>query len=314
MIKPMLATDFDEKKLKFPLIAQPKIDGVRGLNLEGSLTGRSLKPHANIYTTAMFSQTHYKGLDGELAFGDQTDPNLCFNTTSAVNSIKGTPDVDWHVFDLITPATIDRVYARRYEHLQRCVDNLHETVLGRNIYIVPSVLCENLDDLLFQEGMWLDQGYEGVIIRNPDGLYKQGRSTVREGGLLRIKRFMQEDATVLAVVEGNANGNEAKTNELGRTERSTHQANMKPNGLVGTLLCRLHKDVFDAHTGVNLLEKGQEITVSAGSMTHKDRAHYLLNPDEIVLKTIQFKFFPKGIKDKPRFPTFVSIRARSDKV
>ena len=44
-MKPMLAEDFDESKLIFPLIAQPKIDGVRGLNMLGTLTGRSLKTH-----------------------------------------------------------------------------------------------------------------------------------------------------------------------------------------------------------------------------------------------------------------------------
>ena len=39
-----------------------------------------------------------------------------------------------------------------------------------------------------------------------------------------------------------------------------------------------------------------------------------MHPEELVGHTIKFKTFPKGIKNKPRFPTFVSIRADSDKV
>ena len=50
-MKAMLATDYEEAKLRFPVLAQPKIDGVRGVNFFGTLTGRSLKQHRNKYTT-----------------------------------------------------------------------------------------------------------------------------------------------------------------------------------------------------------------------------------------------------------------------
>ena len=313
-IRPMLASDYDEAKLKFPLIAQPKIDGVRGINLNGSLTGRSLKPHANLYTTKEFSHPHFKGLDGEFTAGGWNLPNLCTLTTSALTSIQGEPVLSWYVFDFITEDTINLPYMQRYKALRQHLDSLRRLNLDSHIELVPAHLCTNLEQLLALEERWLGMGLEGVIIRDPEGKYKEGRSTAKEGGLLRIKRFIEEDAEVLGVVEGQANGNEAKTNELGRTERSSHQENMAPNGMVGTLTCKLLKDVHDPVTKALILTAGQAITVSAGSMNHKDRVHYFLNPDEIVLKTIKFKFFPKGIKDKPRFPTFVSIRARSDKI
>ena len=54
-MKPLLAVNYDESKLVFPLGVQPKIDGVRGLTTEGHLTGRSLKKHKNKYTTAFYS-------------------------------------------------------------------------------------------------------------------------------------------------------------------------------------------------------------------------------------------------------------------
>jgi hypothetical protein len=60
------------------------------------------------------------------------------------------------------------------------------------------------------------------------------------------------------------------------------------------------------------LEKHQLITVSPGNMDHAMRKHYWENPTEIVQHAIKFKFFPKGIKDKPRFPTYVCHRSAED--
>ena len=42
--KPQLAEDAVLDKVIFPCLVQPKIDGVRAMNLEGTLTGRSLDP------------------------------------------------------------------------------------------------------------------------------------------------------------------------------------------------------------------------------------------------------------------------------
>jgi DNA ligase-1 len=64
--------------------------------------------------------------------------------------------------------------------------------------------------------------------------------------------------------------------------------------------------------GEKVLAKGQIITVSPGNMDHPMRKHYWENPNELVNHVIKFKFFPKGIKDKPRFPTYVSHRSAED--
>ena len=133
---------------------------------------------------------------------------------------------------------------------------------------------------------------------------------MREGGLLRIKQFIESEAIVDAIVEGESNQNEAQTNELGLQFRSSHQANMIPNGLVGSLTCRALQTETDR--GRVVIEEGQIITVSPGNMPHDLRKYYFENQNEILKKIIKFKFFPKGIKDKPRFPTFVTIRQPED--
>lgn len=60
----------------------------------------------------------------------------------------------------------------------------------------------------------LSEGYEGVMVRDPAGPYKCGRSTVREGWLLKIKRFEDGEAEVLETYEGMSNYNEAGVDAL----------------------------------------------------------------------------------------------------
>jgi DNA ligase-1 len=216
-MKPLLATNYDESKLAFPLGVQPKIDGVRGLTTEGSLTGRSLKKHKNKYATKFFSTPEYRFLDGELAAGDERDPELCRKTSRALSTIEGEPFLLWHVFDFVGASVVGGEYLERYNYL--CQYITHEQSQGRcqNARVVPMHICNNLDELLHMDNLWLSEGYEGTIIRNLTASHKQGRSTVNKGELLRIKRFIDAEARVLSIEEGNRNDNEAQTNELGRT-------------------------------------------------------------------------------------------------
>lgn len=296
-MKPMKAENYVEDKLVFPLGAQPKIDGVRGLNMTGAMTSRSLKPFGNRYTNEFYSKPEYVGFDGELAAEDERHPSLCRLTTSATSTIVGQPFTLWHLFDFVTASTAHRAYEERYHLLSERLAILQAQRLAGTCRLVPMHVCRTLEELLYWDQMWLEMGYEGTIIRRLDAPHKQGKSTVKEGGLLRIKRFVEEEAQVLAIIEGRTNLNEQQTNELGRSFRSSHQDNQVPNGMVGSLLC------LDVKTQ-------KEIIVSAGSMPHDERLDFFLHPEKILKQYIKYKTFPKGVKDKPRFPTYVTIRPK----
>lgn len=313
-MKPMLAEDFIESKLVFPLIAQPKIDGVRALNIDGQFKGRSLKPFGNRYTTEFYSKPYLAGLDGELAAAHECDPALCRKTTSAVTTHEGQPFTLWWLFDYVCDFTLGMPYEERYAALCEKIVMLEQlegsNYVAQHLRRVPYHVCDDLKSLLALEDMWLEMGYEGTIIRNPNGRHKQGRSTVREGGLLRIKRFIDAEAEVYELEEGETNLNEATINLLGKTERSSHQENKVPNGMLGNMQCKVLKDVV--YMGKVIMQAGMKITVSPGNMDHKMRKHYWDHPEELVGKIITYKFFPKGIKDKPRFPTFKNVRDSVD--
>lgn len=297
-MKPNLASDFDETKVQYPVCLQVKCDGVRGLYLTGQFTGRSLKVHKNKALTAFYSQPEFKGLDGELFVGDNpAAPDLCRKTSSVCSTVNSKEVPSYMVFDLIedTPAP----YKVRLESAKDRVKELNKKFPDYNIQLVRSVHVDTKALLDHYEAEWLAEGFEGVIIRSPNGAYKEGRSTVKEGGLLRIKRFTDAEALVVGITEGTINNNAATTNELGRTERSSHQENLVPNGMVGNLLCK------DLVSGLN-------ITVSPGNMDHAARKHYFDNQGEIVGKVVKYKSFMHGVKDKPRFPTFICLRDAAD--
>lgn len=315
-MKPMLASDYDVNKLRFPLVAQPKIDGVRALfpYTDERLRARSLKSHANLHVTQLYSYEVFRGFDGEMAAEAPTHPNLCSLTTSALSTVEGKPWVQWHVFDYVTAETIHLPYLRRYELMLEALQ-VAQAFVSHGVYRIvpmPYRIIASLAELDAYDEENLLAGYEGTIVRDPNGAYKSGRSTVREGGLLRIKNFIDGEFRIEELVEGQTNENEAQVNELGNQFRSTHKDNMIPNGMVGALRGTLLKDLVDPVSKNVLFAAGTRVHVGAGRMTKKEREFYFQNPEQALGRIGKLKVFPKGIKDKPRFPTFQSFRNEND--
>lgn len=310
-LKPQLAEDAILDKVTYPVFCQPKIDGVRAMNLTGTLVGRSLDPFKGFGITEYFSKPEFVGLDGEMVLGDEPNSTerLCSLTTGAMGRFKGVsemPDLHWFVFDYITLETVNLDYRTRYTLLENRVAALSHP----RIHLVPRVHVgtrELLNHLIADDSA---RGFEGTIIRNPNSSYKPGRSTA-EGQLWRVKPWGDFEILVTGITEGQKNENAAKTNTLGRTERSSAQAGMVPNGQVGSIQGTLVADVKD-HLGNTMFAAGLEITAGSGEMSVKEATHFFENPDEIVGHFVKVKHMTFGYKDLPRFPTFVSIRMRED--
>jgi DNA ligase-1 len=290
LMKPMLAVQCEIAQLRYPLYASPKLDGVRGVVIDGVLHSRSLKKFPNAFVAERFSKPEYSGLDGELILGDPCAKDVFRVTSGACQRHDGTPDVKFYVFDYW-----HRVLGFKKSWVEQAKHSIED---DPNIVILPQhyVLCE--EDLLILETKYLDEGYEGLILRDPDGLYKFGRSTLKEGWMLKLKRFTDGEAEILEVIEEMENTNEKKTNELGRGKRSSHKEGMVPKGTTGAFRVRdLVSDVvFDIGTG----------------LTDIDSQYFWKNRAHMIGKIIKYKSFAVGVKDKPRFPTFMGLREKWD--
>lgn len=288
--KPMLACDHKPELLKFPYYASPKLDGVRAIVMNGKVYSRSKKLIPNEHVQFMFGRSELNGLDGELVVGLPTAPDVYRNTVSGVMSEDGEPDVTFNVFDNAKYATW--AWATRFEQARSTIQ--HHPVIG--LKLLGHNYIRDAAELDAYEAECLNGGYEGVMLRSPDGLYKFGRATAREGTLLKVKRFSDGEAEVLEVIEEMHNGNEATTSELGRTKRSSHKENKTGKGRMGALRVR------DLTSGV-------EFNIGTG-FTDSDKEWFWLKGRPGLL--VKYKSLLIGVKDKPRHPVYLGLRDARD--
>lgn len=298
--KPHLADDVDLDKLDFPVILMKKYDGVRALVPEGKAVGRSLKQYKNKLMTSTLSHSLLSGFDMEVVGTYENDPDLCRHTTSLVNTIEGSLPPVVKVFDYLTEETKSLGYSERMAALAAhlFVEDEFFRDFPVKVEVPEMYYCENVDQLNKFYTEALENNYEGVIIRKIDGAHKNGRCTIKEGNYLRLKPTGDAEGVVVRLEEAYENQNEAKTNELGHTERSTHQENMVAKGMIGALWLQL--------------ADGSEVKVGAGKLNHEERKFYWENPCEIIGKLIKYAFLATGQKDKPRHPRFISFRCVED--
>lgn len=297
--EPMLASPLKNGALpKFPCYASPKLDGVRNIIFDG-VYSRKLKKIPNAHVQQLLDRQEFANLDGELVVGPPNADDVYRKTMSGVMSRDGEPDVKMMVFDVVPTKgwyglTADASFTERLTRLHGIVEADKTGVL----VLVEQVAVFNEEELTALEEKWLAMGYEGAMIRSPHGAYKFGRSTVREGHLLKLKRFCDSEAEVLECLELEHNDNVAEKNELGRTKRSSHKAGKRAGGTLGALRVR------DVKTGV-------EFQIGSG-FTDQDRSELWTIRTEMPGSFVKYSYFPTGSKDKPRFPVYLGRRSEID--
>lgn len=290
--KVMLAVKANDlESLRYPLLASPKIDGVRGTIKGGVLLSRTMTPIPNRHTQRLFGDVLLDGLDGELVVGEPNHPNCMQNTMSGVMSIEGEPAVRLFVFDNWTH---ELPYAQRARDAKL---RLAEVGDANTVWLSQTPMY-SADDVRAYEEARIEEGYEGIILRAPDGPYKQNRSTVKEGYMLKVKRFEDSEAEILGCYELMHNDNEATTDARGYTKRATLKENKRAAGVLGGFHVR------DATTGV-------EFDLGTG-FTAEQRKNLWDGQKYLIGKIVKYKSFHIGVVDKPRHPIYLGFRDRRD--
>ena len=291
--KPMLAeTCSDLSQVKFPVLASPKLDGIRCTIFSGVAYSRSKKPIPNKFVQE-WVKLHaeiLEGFDGELIVGSPTDELVFSNTTSFVMSHDKVQEFGFYAFDLVNA---DNAETRQ--------NRLYSIISGAaipRVHLVYQELVETSDQLQEFEEKQLLLGYEGTMLKNPEGLYKFGRSTLKSGQLLKRKTFVDSEFVVVGCEPLWHNTNESKTNELGRTERSTSKEGLVALETLGSLTCAL--------------PDGKVFSVGTGFDTELRKSLWG-SKDQMIGKLAKVKYFPIGMQDGvPRFPVFVGFRSEDD--
>lgn len=297
-MKPMKGVEPDPKHpLRFSLLVSPKIDGLRAVVKGGVVLSNSLKPIPSLYVQEQFGRL--EGADGELTIGvpytlPEDGPKGVFGRSRGKLMRKSSAkiEVQFNVFDRWDRP--DEPFHTRFNSLGTITQEHPSVVIVPHYAILDQ---ERLDRL---ETWALETGFEGLILRDPDGLYKYGRSTAIEQGLLKLKRFEDGEAVILGVTEQCKNTNEAYIDELGRTKRSSAQGGMVGKGTLGAFVVR------DLKTNV-------EFSIGTGrGLDDQRRAEFWNIRDKLPGLILRYKFQEVGTKDAPRIPLYNGFRDKID--
>jgi DNA ligase-1 len=267
--------------LKFPIYVQPKLDGIRCLIIDGIAVSRTLKPIPNKYIQEQLKDLP-TGLDGELMLNSvDADFN---DVQSAVMSEDGEPDFLYCVFDYVIE---DTEFGKRL-HLLRSITKNSKVKSVESVFVHDESLLREI------EQQYVKDGYEGIMLRSTDGLYKYGRSTITEGYLMKYKHFNDAEAIIIGFEELNRNDNEKTKDALGHSVRSSHLAGLRRANCLGSLI--VYDDLLDI-----------EFNVGSG-FTQEQRDEIWANQKKYMGKQITYTYQELSSKGVPRFPTFKCFR------
>lgn len=284
--KPMLAcsTQPNLDELTYPIYASFKLDGIRCTTPNDLVLSRKLKPIPNKFVQAQLKGMPV-GFDGELMVQGNFN-----HLSSSIMSFDGEPDFVYFVFDLCDqPANM--TFEQRQEKLKEYVAELGKCL--PRVAVVAQRLCTSAEEVRKYYDIAIASGYEGLILRSPKGLYKEGRSTLKQQWMLKLKPVEDTEAIVSSFTELMHNDNEAVVNEVGDQERNKQQSGMRGGDMLGALVC-VDKD-------------GHIVNIGSG-FTTEQRIEIWQNKDKYLGRSVTFKFQERTPDGSYRFPVFKAFR------
>lgn len=176
-VTPMLAHKWEERKkhIQEPFFVQPKLDGVRLLVSNKGGLSRTGK----VVPGTEHWGKHLK--DGEYLDGECYKHGMTFeDITSAFKTCPET--LEFHIFDYYDVNRPDLSFDER-----------------RKLITVKTLLVQKKEELRSVHDTFINQGFEGVMVRNRDSVYEPGK---RSNHLLKLKMFETEEFKIVGVHEG----------------------------------------------------------------------------------------------------------------
>jgi len=299
--RPLLAArveDNDLNTLKFPVGITSKVDGIRCLKIDGHAVSRTFKPIPNNHIRTSIEEFVPDGMDMEITVPEYPKGNFQETSGNVMREDSINPFKVW-IIDYVTDS-LTEPYQRR---IQKAVDYAteHWKKVPFKWEVLTPVTAKDKNGLDELESQALEEGFEGVMIRDLNGRYKCGRSTFSDQILIKVKRFVDAEAVVRGIECLYHNGNEAQKDAFGRTKRSTAQDNLVAMDTMGKLVVEGHGGDFH----------GVDFSIGTG-FTQEQRDQIWKDRVKLVGHLCKFKYFGQGVDKRPRFPTFIGWRHPDD--
>jgi ATP-dependent DNA ligase len=228
-IFPMLANKYESSAsnkragIVFPCYVQPKLDGLRCVIYAGDLgsavkdgdLASAVQPVYQSRTGGIFTTLQHltpeiseilRRCPGIVLDGELYTKEIPFEELAGIikkKSISSEEDrakireVQYHIYDLIVP---DTPFQERLSLIQL---SLEETP---RVKIVPTYLAHSSAEFKEKFAEFVEQGYEGIMLRNAAGLYKEN---YRSNDLMKYKEFLEAEYPIVDFKE--ASGRDAGT-------------------------------------------------------------------------------------------------------
>jgi DNA ligase-1 len=197
-ILPMLAHDYNKrgKDIKFPCFVQPKLDGVRCIFRNGVLTSRQGKVFPNMEHITNDLQHVKEVLDGELY-----SETLTFQQFVGLVRKKKHNAAEKLLLRQVRFWVYDIVNDKPFEERKDAISQLFYEYKDVWAFMdqVQTFECKAKDDLKMFHARFVEEGKEGLIIRNKDGLYQLA---ARSKDLQKYKEFEDAEYKVTGFTEG----------------------------------------------------------------------------------------------------------------
>ena len=214
VIKPMLAKQADKvtnkKIFDKEWLASRKLDGVRCLMYykDGEVHTASRGGEHYDYSTehirtnpslvSLFERNPNIILDGELFRRFKSLQQI----SGAARMEKNAYECDWlqyWIYDCYIPEVKASNRIKKLEEIAKdySIPIYHspkEDELNTSIFILEHIKVSGWDNIEALHDTYVSEGFEGVVIRNPDKLYKPGGRT---NDMIKIKKYKSEDFKVI---------------------------------------------------------------------------------------------------------------------
>jgi len=193
---PMLAQSYDKhaRKIVFPCLAQPKLDGVRCEYIVDSqysqrFLSRKGKMFALPHMESALSPLDMQGwvLDGELyvhGMGFQTITSI---VRKEIHPRKS--ELEYHVYDCYNHNHPDATFKERTKILSNLLAGCTHPIV-----IVPTFEIKNASEVTIYLTKYEKLGYEGIMLRNKHSLYENDK---RSYDLQKVKSFKDAEFKIV---------------------------------------------------------------------------------------------------------------------
>ena len=193
---------------KFPIYGQPKINGVRCNVYEENQEVRMKSKEGEEYFVEhiinwfkermhLFIDIDGKPIvyDGELYIHNEKLQHI---RSAVIKPNLNTPMVTYEVYDIAIPNASNRIrYAKLKVLLAKTVDpTTKEPYASEPVRYIKTFNMINDAHVQSKTDQFIEAGYEGIILRNPDADYQFGKRTVN---MLKLKRLVDEEFQIIGI-------------------------------------------------------------------------------------------------------------------